>query len=124
MAPYSVEESADKKCSEHVAGKKCGEEVTDAAQIDLCLLGKSGQKKHEYLYWELGSKQALRMGDWKAVRVSKKSKLGPIELYNLAEDIGETQDLAAKHPDKVKEMQGLMKKARRPSDLFPSKLLD
>jgi arylsulfatase A-like enzyme len=96
----------------------------DGISMVPALFGKSGQKKHEYLYWELGSKQALRKGDWKAVRSGKKSKLGPVELYNLAEDIGEKQDLAAKHPDKAKEMQALFKKARRPSELFPNKLLD
>ncbi len=36
----------------------------------------------------------------------------PVELYNLREDIGQRQNLAAKHPEKVSELQALMKKLR------------
>jgi hypothetical protein len=41
------------------------------------------------------------MGDWKLLKMGKESP----ELYNLVEDIGEKTDLAAKQPDKVKELQ-------------------
>lgn len=44
---------------------------------------------------------ALRRGDWKLVYRMHTSEL---ELYNLREDIGEHNDLAAKYPEKVKEM--------------------
>ncbi len=42
---------------------------------------------------------ALRMGDWKLVRHGKQE-----ELYNLAEDLGETRNLAKTQPDKLKEL--------------------
>jgi len=42
---------------------------------------------------------ALRMGDWKLVRHGKQE-----ELYNLAEDLGETGNLAKTQPDKLKEL--------------------
>lgn len=46
---------------------------------------------------------ALRMGDWKLLRFAAG---GPrFELYNLAEDIGEANDLAASKPEKVAEMR-------------------
>jgi hypothetical protein len=59
------------------------------------------------------------MGDWKAVRL----KVGnnpdaPIHLYNLATDIGETEDIADQHPDVVKRISPLFKSARVESDLF------
>lgn len=41
----------------------------------------------------------FRSGDWKLVLNAKP------ELYNLAKDIGETTDLAAQEPERVKEMQ-------------------
>ena len=45
------------------------------------------QEDHESLYWEFhegrASKQAVRMGDWKGVRLSPS---GPLELYDLATD--------------------------------------
>ena len=106
-----------------LAGGKVPDKI-DGISMVSALLGKDGQKKHGYLYWELGSKQALRKGDWKAVRDGQKGKLGPVELYNLAEDIGETQDLAAREPERVKEMQRLLEEARYPSKLFPNKLFD
>jgi len=37
----------------------------------------------------------------------------PVELYNLKEDIGQRINLAARHPEKVKEMQDLLKMIRQ-----------
>ena len=34
------------------------------------------------------------------------------KLYNLKDDLGQRNDLAAKHPEKVKKMQVLLKKIR------------
>jgi arylsulfatase A-like enzyme len=77
------------------------------------------QPQHEFLYWEFherGSKQAVRMGDWKAVRL----KLGaPLELYNLKTDIGETTDVAAKHPEVVARIEAYLKTARTESKQWP-----
>lgn len=67
----------------------------------------------DYFYWELhegrNSIQAIRWDDWKAVR----PKAGaPVELYDLAKDLGETTNLAAKKPDLVKRAVKLMNGAR------------
>ncbi len=78
------------------------------------LLGKK-QKKHEFLYWEFferNTKQAVRMGKWKAIRAVKTDK---IELYNLDEDLGETNDIAEKHPDVVAKIRACLKTARTPN---------
>ena len=48
-------------------------------------------------------KIAIRTGGWKLL-VQGEHKKNPPELYNLAEDIGEKHDLAATHPEKVKEL--------------------
>jgi arylsulfatase A-like enzyme len=49
--------------------------------------------------------QAMRMGEWKAVR----NKAGaPLELYNLAEDISESTDLAPKKPEALARIQKLL----------------
>lgn len=60
-------------------------------------------------------KMALRMGDWKLLlnasdkdaedTAGTESSAGKMELYNLAADISEKQNLATSHPDKVKEMR-------------------
>jgi len=86
------------------------------------LLGKK-QLKHEYLYWEFheqGGKTAARMGDWKAVKLNvDKGLQGPIELYNLANDIGETTNVAASQPGIVKKMVEIMAREHTPSEVFP-----
>jgi arylsulfatase A len=88
------------------------------------LLGRSGrQQKHEYLYWEfhgLGGRQAVRMDNWKAVRLNvRQDRNAPIELYNLEEDIAEQQDLAGQHPGIVEKIDQIMRQAHVPSMLFP-----
>lgn len=75
--------------------------------------GKSGSP-HAALYWRFGEQMAIRVGDYKLVRydsnVDTRTGRGhqPVtapKLYNLAADIGETKDLAADQPDKLKELQ-------------------
>ena len=54
---------------------------------------------------------AVRMGDWKLIRRFEPRPTeyeGLHELYNLKDDLGETTNLAAKHPDKVKELNTLI----------------
>lgn len=54
--------------------------------------------------WELFGQRAIRQGDWKAIFIPK--PLGPEawQLYNLADDPGETQDLAAAEPERLKTL--------------------
>ena len=65
----------------------------------------------EYFYWELheaASLQAVRWGDWKAVR-NGPSK--PIELYDLKTDVTESKNLASENPELVAKAASLMKAA-------------
>lgn len=86
------------------------------------LLGQEGQQKHDYLYWEFHEKdgrQAIRQGDWKAVRYNVFSNPdAPVELYNLTTDIGETNNLAGEYPEVAAEMKALMQQSRVPSAVF------
>lgn len=86
------------------------------------LLGDDKQLNHEYLYWEFherGGRQAVRKGHWKAVKYNVlKDPEAPIELYNLMEDIGEENNVAAKHPDIIVEMETILTAARTPSEIF------
>jgi arylsulfatase A-like enzyme len=85
------------------------------------LLGKE-QKEHEYLYWEFleqGGKQAVRIGDWKGIRLNMKNdKNAPIELYNLANDIGETNNIAKDNPEIVQKINEIMNKEHTYSKEF------
>ncbi|MBN1844092.1 MAG: arylsulfatase [Sedimentisphaerales bacterium] len=74
------------------------------------------QKRHDYLYWELNGRQGVRRGNWKAVRNKPDQK---IELYNLAADIAESQDLAGQRPEIVAQMTEILKNGRTESEVFP-----
>lgn len=88
----------------------------DSISVLPILLGKSmDQREHEYLYWEFyeqGSRQAVRFGRWKAIREPMLN--GKIQLYDLAKDLGETNDVATAHPDLVKKAAAWMDAAHVP----------
>jgi len=95
----------------------------DGISLLPTLLGESTQKKHDHLYWEFhekGGRQAIRKGDWKLVRYNV-NKGDPYELYNLANDPGESKDLAAELPDKVIELSKILEQSRTPSEVFQFK---
>jgi len=82
----------------------------DGISMLPALLGKD-QEDHDYLYWEFSRRkfmQAVRMGDWKGIRLDTGA---PIELYDLAKDIGEKNNVAAEHPDIVADIARIMKEA-------------
>ena len=86
----------------------------DGVNLLPFLTGKKSGRPHEALFWRLGENVAIRKGDWKLVKTSERplqavdpafyNDLAGAELYNLAVDIGEQKNLAAAHPQKVKEL--------------------
>lgn len=96
--------------------------ATDGISYLPTLLGEGPQPKHDYLYWEFyeqGGKQAVRMGDWKAVRLDVlKDSTSPVELYDLATDLGEQHDVAADHPQVVAKMLEVMRTAHVPTNEY------
>jgi arylsulfatase A len=80
------------------------------------------QSRHEFMYWELPAyvagtggfrkeipMQAVRMGEWKAVRPKADA---PLELYDLRQDIGETTNVAAQNPKVMERIEAYLKTAR------------
>ncbi len=107
--------------------------ATDAARANIdgislvpTLLGEK-QEPRPFLYREFagyGGQQTIRVGDWKAVRQNmNKGKLA-IELYNIAEDVGELNNVASQHADVVARLANLMAEEHTPSADFPLKPLD
>lgn len=86
---------------------------TDGISIVPTLLGKGPQQKHEYLYWELRQDRAVRMGNFKAVQ----TKAG-LQLFDLAKDLAEKTDVAAKHPDIVERMRVIIRDSHEDSPFF------
>jgi len=68
----------------------------------------SGQRDHVHAQfkhgWELNGRRAMRVGDWKIVQANKPWGSGEWELYDLGRDRSELHNLAASHPDKLKEL--------------------
>jgi arylsulfatase len=65
------------------------------------VFAKDNTVQHDFLWWNHDGNRAIRIGDWKLVADHTK----PWELFNLANDRSETNNLAAKNPEKVKEME-------------------
>jgi arylsulfatase A-like enzyme len=60
--------------------------------------------------WRTTPAGAIRSGDWK---LQEYFEDGRIELYNLRDDIGQTNNLSAKRPDKAKELHARLTAWRR-----------
>jgi arylsulfatase A-like enzyme len=87
-----------------------GAEIDPAWKLDGVNLlpyleGKEEGRPHETLYWRFGNQWAVRHGDWKLVGGNGGDLNG--ELYNLAEDISESKNLAADNPEKFAELKKL-----------------
>ena len=100
---------------------KKGTDYFDGISIYPTLTGQEGQKQHDFLYWEFDETDQIgvRMGDWKMV-----VKRGKPFLYNLAEDIHEDHDVAAEHPEIVKQMKEVIKSQHIPNPNFSVTLPD
>jgi len=87
------------------------------------LLGKSQeQRQHEFLVWEFygyGGQQAVRFGPWKAVRRDcYQSPDGPITLFNLETDPGETRDVSSEYPEIVRKAQSILEREHSDSPFW------
>lgn len=71
----------------------------DGKSFSAILNGKKPEKPRT-LFWEHMGNKAVRIGDWKAVKLLE----GVWELYNLNEDPTELSDLANNEPDRLKKM--------------------
>lgn len=84
------------------------------------LLGEGEQEQHPYLYWEFpasGGQQAVRMENWKVLRKNIQQGNLELELYNLEADIQELHNVAAEHPEIIREMELIMEKEHEPAAL-------
>ncbi len=70
------------------------------------------QQQHEFLYWEFGAQEAVRMGNWKAIRPTRN---GPWELYDLVSDVSETTNVADQYPDLIARMREFAEESHQPA---------
>jgi arylsulfatase A-like enzyme len=82
--------------------------------------GETSGAPHDALYWRFGAQMAIRRGDWKLVKAPVADgargarrtgalALDRAMLFNVANDIGEQNDVAESNPEKVKELTALWK---------------
>ena len=88
----------------------------DGVNLLPYLRGETSGRPHELLFWRSIRQMAVRSGDWKLVAYQAKFDTGdighddpldqvtPHRLYNLARDIGETEDLSRQEPERVAEL--------------------
>ena len=105
--------------------------VIDGVNQFDCILGNSPSARTTYLYnpgsasvqSKIVKGNAIREGDWKLISpltvgwFLEDAGSGDWELYNLKEDIGETQNLAAKYPGKVNALRKKLEQAE--SEMTP-----
>ncbi|WP_282143665.1 sulfatase-like hydrolase/transferase [Cellulophaga baltica] len=86
----------------YVAAGGNSHDLTDVDGVDLIpyLQGTNKSRPHQKLFWKKEIRLAYREGDWKLIRFADR----PAELYDLSTDIGEQNDLATTHSERVKTM--------------------
>jgi arylsulfatase A-like enzyme len=105
-----------------IVGIDTPEEI-DGISFLPTLTRQGKQEKHPYLYWEFnpkGGSQAVRMGEWKAVRNKvTKNPDAPLELYNLNKDPVEMNNQADERPEIISKVKEILKNARTENVNFP-----
>ena len=102
-----------------IAGAKPPTGINGIAMLPGLMGGRVPVHKHLYFeFHEPNFAQAVRMDRWKAVR---RGSDGPVELYDLHTDIGETRDLAGKNPKLVGQMIEIMNREHVESEHWPVK---
>ena len=105
-----------------IAGASAHLPATDGISFAPTLLGRPEQKTHDFLYWEAAGadrntlQQAVRWGDWKAVKPGARAAW---ELYNLKQDERETADVAARHPDVMRQIAAIVAREHTPERAYP-----
>jgi len=90
--------------------KLCGGEVPtdriiDGKDISALLTNPNARSPHTELYYEY---EGIRQGNWKLVKVKRAS-----HLFDLSTDIGEQNNIAAQHPEKVAALEKLLDAHRK-----------
>lgn len=95
----------------------------DGVSLLPVLTGKGKQTEPPFLYWEFhedGGRQAVRMGQWKGVRLNVKANPdSPIQLFDLPVDPAETTDVSKAHPGIVRQIAQVMKREHVENKDFP-----
>lgn len=115
LMPTFCELAGIENYEEKYANPKLENDYFDGISFVPALTGEGEQEKHEFLYWEFHetNMMGLRMGNWKMV-----VKNGTASLYDLATDLHENTNVAAKYPAIVKKMKEIIRREHTDNPLF------
>lgn len=82
------------------AGLK-GDRAFDGVDLLPFLNGRQKTAPHQTLFWRGGKARAVRRGQWKLLEFGTEHT----KLYDLSQDLGETNDLSAQRPEIVRELR-------------------
>lgn len=91
--------------------------AVDGVDLSGVIFDGDDSPRDTFVYHAFGALQAVRKGQWK-LRIAHKSfgndstETGLQELYNLADDIGETTNVYDSHPEVVAELTAILDAAR------------
>lgn len=100
-------------------------DAADSVSFLPVLMGESAEPRPP-LIWEFhgyGGQQALLDGDWKLIRRDLNKQPGPFQLYNLAIDPAESNNLADAEPDRLARLVDLLECSREPHPFYRFKAL-
>lgn len=91
--------------------------VSGVSLLDHLRSGARDPLADRYLFWELYGKSGAQHGDWKLVKelsnhngkfeqAIEAARVADFELYNLGEDLGETEDVAKRYPEVYEDLKG------------------
>ena len=103
-----------------LAGANAPDHIDGVSVVPTLLGEKQPELRERFMYWEQPKKrleQAARWRDWKAFREETGAKL---ELYDLAVDPGEKDDVSHKYPAIVRAFEDYLKTARTESPNYAS----
>jgi arylsulfatase A-like enzyme len=89
-----------------------GDRIYDGVDILPYLTGVKTGTPHDMLVWRRRPLVSIRKGDWKLWESVNDAtgQLGEYKLlFNLRTDLNETTNLASRHPEKVKELEALIR---------------
>jgi arylsulfatase A-like enzyme len=99
-----------------------GDPARDGRDIWPLLTGEVVEPEPRTLYWPYAGSAALRQGDWKLIEALPPARRGDAsepagerrhELFNLATDPGEKEDLAGREPERLARLRAALEDMRR-----------
>jgi arylsulfatase A-like enzyme len=98
-----------------LAGVDAPANIDGISFLPVLLGDTENQQERDFLYWEFKGIQSVRMDNWFGYKPG-----GELELFNLASDPGQDEDVSGRHPEIAGKIREIMAREHSPSDVWPS----